>query len=115
MCASKDADTRALGQFPGTLSRQSTAAPWVLRGFQNEIANNGKDSALWHTTCTAACGDRLVQTVNGFCTSDLVDPACEKTGRLGLQMHGGTDCEMFFKDFEVLPITPAMRKLIERQ
>jgi len=126
-----------------------TAAPWVLRGFQNEIANNGKDSALWHTagivdgkmipgrgwvvtndefiekvrnkddqwntTCTAAYGDRLVQSLNGFCTSDLVDKACEKTGKLGLQMHGGTDCEMFFRDFEVMPITEDMRKLIERK
>ncbi len=127
---------------------EETAAPWVLRGFQNEIANNGKDSALWHTagivdgktvpgrgwvasndelvekvrnkddqwntTCTAAYGDRLVQMLNGFCTSDIVDEACEKTGKLGLQMHGGTDCEMFFKDFEVMPITEDMKKLIER-
>lgn len=126
-----------------------TEAPWVLRGFQNEIANNGKDSALWHTagivdgktipgrgwvvtndefvekvrnkddqwntTCTAAYGDRLVQMLNGFCTSDIIDKECEKTGKLGLQMHGGTDCEMFFKDFEVMPITEDMRKLIERQ
>jgi len=128
---------------------EETDAPWVLRGFQNEIANNGKDSALWHTagivdgkkipgrgwivandelvekvrnkddqwntTCTAAYGDRLVQTLNGFCTSDLVDEECEKTGKLGLQMHGGTDCEMFFKDFEVMPITDDMMKLIERK
>ena len=64
---------------------------------------------------TAAYGDRLVQMLNGFCTSDLVDKACEKTGKLGLQMHGGTDCEMFFKDFEVLPITDDMLKLIERK
>ncbi len=126
-----------------------TEAPWVLRGFQNEIANGGKDSALWHTagivdgktipgrgwvvandefvekvrnkddqwntTCTAAYGDRLVQILNGFCTSDIIDKECEKTGKLGLQMHGGTDCEMFFKDFEVMPITEDMRKLIERQ
>lgn len=126
-----------------------TEAPWVLRGFQNEIANSGKDSALWHTagiidgktipgrgwvvsndefvekvrnkddqwntTCTAAYGDRLVQMLNGFCTSDIIDKECEKTGKLGLQMHGGTDCEMFFKDFEVMPITEDMRKLIERQ
>ncbi len=28
---------------------EETTAPWVLRGFQNEIANNGRDSALWHT------------------------------------------------------------------
>lgn len=128
---------------------EETSAPWVLRGFQNEIANNSKDSALWHTagivdgktipgrgwvatnnefiekvrnkddqwntTCTAAYGDRLVQTLNGFCTSDFVDEACEKTGKLGLQMHGGTDCEMFFKDFEVMPITDDMMRLIERK
>ncbi|MAP07372.1 MAG: glycosyl hydrolase [Rhodopirellula sp.] len=128
---------------------EETSAPWVLRGFQNEIANNGKDSALWHTagiiegktipgrgwivtndelvekvrnkddqwntTCTAAYGDRLVQTLNGFCTSDIIDEECEKTGKLGLQMHGGTDCEMFFKDFEVMPITKEMAKLIERE
>ena len=128
---------------------EETSAPWVLRGFQNEIANNGKDSALWHTAgivdgetvpgrgwvvtndefvekvrkqgdrwntiCTAAYGDRLVQTLNGFCTSDIVDEACEKTGKLGLQMHGGTNCEMFFKDFEVMPITEDMMKLIERK
>jgi len=126
-----------------------TEAPWVLRGFQNEIANGGKDSALWHTagivdgkmipgrgwvvandefvekvrnkddqwntTCTAAYGDRLVQMLNGFCTSDIVDEACEKTGKLGLQMHGGADCEMFFRDFEVMPITAEMMKLIERK
>ncbi len=128
---------------------EETAAPWVLRGFQNEIANSGKDSGLWHTagiidgkkvpgrgwvvtneefaekvrnkdgqwntTCTAACGDRLVQILNGFCTSDIVDEACEKTGKLGLQVHGGADCEMFFKDFEVMPITEDMMKLIERK
>jgi len=128
---------------------EETSAPWVLRGFQNEIANNSKDSALWHTagivdgkkipgrgwvatndefiekvrnkddqwntTCTAAFGDRLVQTLNGFCTSDFIDEASEKTGKLGLQMHGGTDCEMYFKDFEVMPITDDMKKLIERK
>ncbi|MEO9589982.1 3-keto-disaccharide hydrolase [Rhodopirellula bahusiensis] len=128
---------------------EETSAPWVLRGFQNEIANNGKDSALWHTagiidgkkipgrgwivtndelvekvrnkdggwntTCTAAYGDRLVQTLNGFCTSDIIDEECEKTGKLGLQMHGGTDCEMFFKDFEVMPVTEDIKKLIDRK
>ena len=127
---------------------EEVESPWLLRGFQNEIANNTKDSALWHTagmkngkmipgrgwvvsndeivekvrnkegwntTCTMAIGDRMVQTLNGFCTSDIVDPLCEKTGKLGLQMHGGTDCEMFFKDWEVMIITPEMAELIERK
>ena len=30
--------------------------PWVLKGFQNEIAGNNKDSALWHTQ--SRCGPR---------------------------------------------------------
>lgn len=128
---------------------EETEAPWVLRGFQNEIANGSRDSALWHTagiidgetipgrgwvatndelvekvrnkdgqwntTCTIAYGDRLVQILNGFCTSDIIDEECEKTGKLGLQMHGGTDCKMFFKDFEVMPITEQMKQLIERK
>ncbi len=118
--------------------------PWLLKGFQNEIANNSKDSALWHTagdktpgrgwvvsndklveqfrhtdtwntTETCACGDRLVQLLNGYYTSDIVDPLCEKSGKLGLQMHGSTDCTMKFKDFEVLIITPEMRAMIERE
>ncbi len=128
---------------------EETEAPWVLRGFQNEIANGSKDSALWHTagiidgktipgrgwvvtndelvekvrnkdgqwntTATAAYGDRLVQILNGFCTSDIIDEASEKTGKVGLQVHGGADSEMFFKDFEIMPITEEMRKLIERK
>jgi hypothetical protein len=73
--------------------------PWLLKGFQNEIGGNNKDSALWHTagdktkgrgwvaqndefiakvrnpdgwntTCTIACGDRIVSILNGQRTVD---------------------------------------------
>jgi len=118
--------------------------PWLLKGFQNEIAGSNRDSALWHTagdktkgrgwvatndeyiakvrltndqwntTCTMAVGDRIVEALNTFETIDIVDPQCEKSGKFGLQMHGGADGEMKFKDFEYFEITPEMRKLIER-
>lgn len=117
--------------------------PWLLKGFQNEIAGNEKDSALWHTagdktkgrgwvarndefiakvrnaqgwntTCTAVCGDRIVEILNGQRTIDLVDPLCEKSGKVGLQLHGGANVEMWFKDFEILVITPEMKALIDR-
>jgi hypothetical protein len=117
--------------------------PWLLKGFQNEIAGNEKDSALWHTagdktpgrgwvakndefiakvrnakgwntTCTAVYGDRIVEILNGQRTVDIVDPLCEKNGKVGLQLHGGADNEMAFKDFEILVITPEMRALIDR-
>lgn len=118
--------------------------PWLLKGFQNEIAGNTKDSALWHTagdktpgrgwvaqndeyigkvrltndqwntTCTMAVGDRIVEALNTFETVDILDPQCEKSGKFGLQLHGAADVKMQFKDFEYLEITPEMRKLIER-
>ena len=118
--------------------------PWLLKGFQNEIAGNDKDSALWHTagdktpgrgwvatndlfiaqvrnakgwntTCTVAYGDRIVQILNSQRTADIVDPLCEKNGKVGLQLHGSANVEMWFKDFEILEITPAMKALIERK
>ena len=118
--------------------------PWVLKGFQNEIAGNSKDSALWHTrgkktkgrgwvasndelvakvrdakggwntVSTIAVGDRIVNRINGFETFDIVDPLCEKTGKLGLQLHGGADNEMRFKDWEVMPVEPWMLPYIQR-
>ncbi|MDO4630546.1 MAG: DUF1080 domain-containing protein [Planctomycetia bacterium] len=119
---------------------------WLLRGNQNEIAGNNKDSALWHTAgapgdppgrgwvasndeyiakvrnangewnnlCAIAIGDRECHLLNNFRTIDIVDPLCEKTGKFGLQLHGGADAEMVFKNFEYMVITPEMRALIER-
>ena len=122
---------------------QEVNTPWLLKGFQNEIAGNDKDSALWHTagdktpgrgwvaqndelvrkvratndwntTCTAACGDRIVNLLNGFKTIDIIDPLCEKSGKVALQLHGSANVEMWFKDFEILVITPQMKALIDR-
>jgi len=117
--------------------------PWLLKGFQNEIAGNAKDSALWHTagdktkgrgwvaqndefiaqvrnpkgwntTCTVAYGDRILSILNGQRTVDILDPLCEKSGKVALQLHGGANGKMWFKDFEILEITPEMRALIDR-
>ena len=118
--------------------------PWVLKGFQNEIAGNAKDSALWHTqgkttkgrgwvasndalvgkvrdakggwntVATIAVGDRIVDRLNGIETFDIVDPLCEKTGKLGLQLHGGCANEVRFKDWEVMPVEDWMLPYIAR-
>lgn len=117
---------------------------WLLRGFQNEIAGNNKDSALWHTAgdktpgrgwvasndelvgkvrktddwntiATIANGDRLIDMINGFTTFDIIDEKCEKTGKLGLQLHGNDDVEMWFKDFQVIEFTEEMKALINRE
>ena len=117
--------------------------PWVLKGFQNEIAGNEKDSALWHTrgkvskgrgwvakndelvakvrstngwntVSTIAVGDRIVNRINGFETFDIVDPLCEKTGKLGLQLHGGCENEVRFMKWEAMPVEKWMLDYIAR-
>ncbi|MBP5284712.1 MAG: DUF1080 domain-containing protein [Kiritimatiellae bacterium] len=117
--------------------------PWVLKGFQNEIAGNSRDSALWHTQgettpgrgwiawndelvekvrkpggwntiTTIAVADRIVDRINGFETFDIVDPECEKTGKLGLQLHGGIEVVMKFKDWEMMPVPDWMLPYIAR-
>jgi hypothetical protein len=45
---------------------------------------------------------------------DILDPLCEKSGKVALQLHGGANGKMWFKDFEILEITPEMRALIDR-
>ncbi len=116
--------------------------PWVLKGFQNEIAGNNVDSALWHTAgkvtrgrgwvakneelvkkvrqngwntvSTIAIGNRIVNRLNGFETFDIIDPLAEVTGKLGLQLHGSAKNEMSFKNFEVMPLPPELVKLMYR-
>lgn len=117
--------------------------PWLLKGFQNEIGGNNKDSALWHTagdktkgrgwvatdddfiakvrrtndwntTCTVVYGDRIISILNGQRTVDIMDPLCEKSGKVALQLHGGANGKMWFKGFDILEITPEMRALIDR-
>jgi hypothetical protein len=132
---------------------EETEAPWVLRGFQNEIANGSRDSALWHTagiidgktipgrgwvvtndefiekvrnkdgqwntTCTAAYGDRLVQILNGFCTSDIVDERARRRASSDCKCTAGPTARCSSKTSKScrLPrtMTCAYLKLIERK
>ena len=116
---------------------------WLLRGCQDEIAGNGKEAGIWHTAgknepgrgwlgsddefvetirnkdgwntiAVAACGDRATTFLNGFRVVNIDDPKLEKTGKLGLQLHGHADGKMWFKNFQVMPITKEQRALIER-
>ena len=41
-------------------------------------------------------------------------PQLEKEGKVGLQLHGGSDGQMWFKNFQIMEITPEQRALIER-
>lgn len=80
--------------------------------FVETIRNKGEND--WNEIAVAACGDRAVTFLNGFRVVDLTDPQLEKEGKVGLQLHGGSDGQMWFKNFKIMPITKEMRALIER-
>jgi hypothetical protein len=40
--------------------------------------------------------------VNGFKSAEIVDPKGRKRGKLALQLHGGQDVDVRFKDVEIV-------------
>jgi hypothetical protein len=60
----------------------------------------------WNTMTVSAHGRRVVVNVNGHRTAELRDDPGRLEGRLALQVHGGQDCEVWFKDIELLVKAP---------
>ena len=50
----------------------------------------------------SAHGGHLVVHVNGIKSAELKDDPGRRAGRFALQVHGGQDCEVWFKDIEIM-------------
>ncbi|MDR3109364.1 MAG: DUF1080 domain-containing protein [Planctomycetaceae bacterium] len=106
--------------------------PYWLKGFQCEIAPDGKVCAGlwevegrgwvkrndevaqkvfkgkdWNTISTVAIGDRLVTHLNGQTIVDIIDPKCAKEGSTGLQLHGGGNQGCLFREYWIMPLDGA--------
>ncbi len=55
----------------------------------------------WNTYEILAVGDRIQLALNGVRTVDLVDPAGQKRGVVGLQVHSGGPTEVRFRNFRL--------------
>ena len=56
----------------------------------------------WNTMTVSAHGRRIAVDVNGFRTAELVDDPGRLEGKLALQVHGGQEGDVWFKDIEIL-------------
>ncbi len=74
---------------------------YVVKPEAEEVARFFKPGD-WNELTVSAHGHRLVFHVNGYKTVDLPSDPGRLTGKLGLQVHGGQDMEVWFKDIEVL-------------
>jgi len=56
----------------------------------------------WNTMTVSAHGGRIVVNVNGSRTAELKNDRGRPKGHLAMQLHGGQDLEVWFKDMEIL-------------
>jgi len=74
---------------------------WVRQPRAEDVQKWFRPQA-WNTMTVSAHGRRVVVNVNGYQTAELVDDPGRTEGHLALQVHGGQDCEVYFKDIELL-------------
>ncbi|MBI1369219.1 MAG: DUF1080 domain-containing protein [Planctomycetes bacterium] len=55
----------------------------------------------WTDLLLECHGPHIVVTINGYKTADLTDEKGAKSGHFGLQLHGGMDMDVQFKDIEI--------------
>jgi len=74
---------------------------WVVQPSASNVKKWFKPQE-WNSMTVAAHGKRLTVTVNGHKSAEVFDDPGRSEGRLALQLHGGQDVEVYFKDLEIL-------------
>jgi len=76
---------------------------WVVQPGPEDLKKWFKPNA-WNDLSVVALGNRIVVHVNGAKSAEINDEKGRKRGKLALQLHGGEDVDIRFKDIEILPL-----------
>lgn len=61
----------------------------------------------WNQMVVTAIGDDITVSINGITVTELLgDTKCLKKGHIALQLHGGQDMHVEYKDIAILVINP---------
>lgn len=74
---------------------------WVFKPTPEIHARTKFKPGEWTRMDVSAIGDHYVVKLNGQTVTDIVDPQGRKEGALALQLHGGMDMVVEFKDIHV--------------
>ena len=74
---------------------------WVVKPSPEEVKKYFK-AGEWNQMTVSAHGRRIVVHVNGHKTAELKNDPGRLEGHLALQMHGGQDMEVMFKEIEIM-------------
>ena len=73
---------------------------WVSKPTADQVKTWFKPDE-WNEMTVSAHGSNIVVTVNGKTTSDLKNDPGRAFGKLALQVHGGQDGDVWFKEIEI--------------
>jgi hypothetical protein len=74
---------------------------WVVNPTAEEIPKKNYKPGEWTTLELTAKGANITVKINGVVTAELKDDPGRKEGFFGLQLHGGQDMHVQFKDLVI--------------
>lgn len=80
---------------------ETNGRAWVVQPTAAEVKKFFKPQD-WNTMIVSAHGTKLRVEVNGIKTAEIDDTKGRKKGKIALQVHGGQDVEVYFKDIQIM-------------
>jgi len=81
---------------------ETNGRSWVVQPKPADVAKYFKPGE-WNEMVVCAHGTKVTVDVNGVRTADIDDARQRMAGPFALQVHGGQDGEVWFKDIEIRP------------
>jgi hypothetical protein len=79
---------------------ETNGRSWVSQPKPEQVATWFKPND-WNEMIVSAKGGHITVKINGKVSADLPDDPGRKEGRFALQVHGGQDVDVWFKDIEL--------------
>jgi hypothetical protein len=80
---------------------ETNGRAWVVQPKPEDVKKYFKPGE-WNEMTVSAHGGHIVVHVNGVKSAELKDDPGRREGKLALQVHGSQDCDVWFKDIEML-------------
>lgn len=79
---------------------ETNGRAWVKQPAPEDVKKWFKPGE-WNEMTVSARGGHIVVTVNGIKSAELTNDPGRAEGHFALQVHGGQDCEVWFKEIEI--------------
>jgi hypothetical protein len=79
---------------------ETNGRAWVVQPTAEQVKKWFRPGE-WNEMVINAHGPKIVVTINGQKSVDIDDPKGRRSGRIALQLHGGQEGHVFFKEIEV--------------